>query len=84
VEHFGALEKPPFYALVVRPAITFTNGGLSIDAATRVLREDGRPVGGLLAAGADAGDVFGLGYCGGLAMAATLGVAAAQTAGFGF
>ncbi|MEJ1968637.1 MAG: FAD-dependent oxidoreductase [Rhizomicrobium sp.] len=83
VEHFGALDKAPFYALIVRPAITFTNGGLTINASTQILRADGWPVRGLLAAGSDAGDVFGLGYCGGLAMAVGLGIAAARTAGFG-
>jgi hypothetical protein len=25
-ENFGALDKPPYYALIVRPAITHTHG----------------------------------------------------------
>ena len=77
------LDKPPFYALVVRPAITHTHGGLSVDARARVLRSDGTAVQGLLAAGADAGDVYGTGYAGGLAMALAYGIEAARTAGFG-
>jgi succinate dehydrogenase/fumarate reductase flavoprotein subunit len=81
-ENFGALDRPPFYALVVRPAITHTHGGLSVDASARVLRSDGTPVRGLLAAGADAGDVYGIGYSGGLALALAYGIQAARTAGF--
>jgi succinate dehydrogenase/fumarate reductase flavoprotein subunit len=82
-EHCAALDKPPFYALVVRPAITHTHGGLSVDASARVLKEDGSPIPGLLAAGADVGDVYGIGYAGGLALALTFGIQAARTAGFG-
>jgi succinate dehydrogenase/fumarate reductase flavoprotein subunit len=81
-ENFAALDRPPFYALVVRPAITHTHGGLSVDASARVLRHDGTPVQGLLAAGADAGDVYGIGYSGGLALALAYGIEAARTAGF--
>jgi len=82
-ENFGALDKPPFYALVVRPAITATHGGLSVDVSARVLRPAGTPIPGLLAAGVDAGDVYGTGYCGGLALALAYGIEAARTAGFG-
>jgi succinate dehydrogenase/fumarate reductase flavoprotein subunit len=79
-ENFGAQDQPPYYALVVRPAITHTHGGLSVDRAARVLRPDGTPVEGLLAAGADVGDVYHLGYAGGLALAMAFGVQAALTA----
>lgn len=82
-ENFGALDARPFYALVVRPAITHTHGGLRIDASAHVLRPDDSPVGGLLAAGADAGGVYGMGYAGGLAMSLAFGIEAARTAGFG-
>jgi hypothetical protein len=75
------IDRPDFYALVVYPAITYTFGGLSIDGAARVLDADGSPISGLLAAGGDAGDVFGLGYAGGLAQAMSLGIIAASTAG---
>jgi len=81
-ENFSMLDKPPFYALVVRPAITHTHGGVSVDASARVLKADGSPVPGLFAAGADAGDVYGVGYAGGLALALTYGIQAARTAGF--
>jgi hypothetical protein len=79
-ENAAALDKPPFYALVVHPAITCTHGGLRVDDAARVLRADGAPVPGLFAAGGDAGDVYGLGYAGGLAAAITFGLRAVLTA----
>jgi succinate dehydrogenase/fumarate reductase flavoprotein subunit len=81
-EDFAALEKPPFYALIVHPAITFTFGGLTIDPQARVLDRDGTPVPGLFAAGSDAGGAFGRGYAGGLALAATFGITAARSAGW--
>lgn len=76
------LDKPPFYALVVHPAITFSYGGLTIDPHAHVLRADGSIVEGLLAAGSDAGGAFGTGYAGGLALAMTFGLEAARTAGW--
>jgi hypothetical protein len=76
------INKPEFYALIVRPAITFAFGGLSIDAYARVLDAHGVPIPGLLAAGGDAGDVYGVGYSGGLSQAMTLGMVAAATAGW--
>ena len=82
-DNFGALDKAPFYALVVRPAITHTHGGVHVDAAARVLNTDGIPVPGLFAAGADVDGVYGTGYAGGLALALAFGLQAASTAGFG-
>ncbi|WP_028219431.1 FAD-dependent oxidoreductase [Paraburkholderia oxyphila] len=76
------LNQPDFYALVVYPSITYTFGGLTIDANTRVLGPEAVPITGLLAAGADAGDVYGQGYAGGLAQAMSLGIVAAATAGW--
>jgi len=81
-ENGEPLDKAPFYALIVHPAITCTYGGLSIDPDARVLRPDGTPVPGLLAAGADAGDAFGIGYAGGLALAMAFGLRGAKTAGW--
>ena len=73
------IEVAPYYALEVRAAITFTHGGLRIDADTHVLGEDGAPIPGLLAAGADAGGVHAGGYGGGLATAGVFGLRAADT-----
>ena len=70
-------------ALVVRPAITATHGGLAVDEHARVLRADGSPVPGLFAAGADAGGIYGRGYAGGLALAMGFGIQAARAAGYG-
>jgi succinate dehydrogenase/fumarate reductase flavoprotein subunit len=73
------LVESPFYAIEVKPAITFTHGGLRIDTSARVLDSDGRPIPGLLAAGADAGGIFDGGYGGGLAAAGVFGLHAADT-----
>lgn len=81
-EDFRPLDKPPFYALIVHPAITFTFGGLTIDTGAHVLRADGSRVPGLFAAGSDAGGAFGQGYAGGLALAMTFGITAARSAGW--
>jgi succinate dehydrogenase/fumarate reductase flavoprotein subunit len=74
------LGEGPYYAMEVRPGITFTQGGLSVDEHARVLDSSGRQVGGLLAAGADIGGLYGGGYAGGLAQAAVFGLKAARTA----
>jgi succinate dehydrogenase/fumarate reductase flavoprotein subunit len=74
------LLDPPFHALEVRPAITFTHGGLRVDTSARVLDERGAPIQGLLAAGADIGGIYNGGYAGGLALACVYGMTAAQTA----
>ncbi len=74
------LLTPPYYVIEVIPAITHTFTGLTIDDQARVLREDGSPIPGLLAAGADAGGVFHRAYAGGLATALVFGLQAAATA----
>ena len=81
-EDFRPLDRAPYYALVVHPAITFTFGGLTIDTGGHVLREDGTRVSGLYAAGSDAGAAYGRGYAGGLALAMTFGITAARSAGW--
>lgn len=67
----------PFYALEAQAGVTATHGGLAVDTGARVLDSAGRPVPGLLAAGADAGNVHGGGYAGGLCFAAVFGLLAA-------
>jgi succinate dehydrogenase/fumarate reductase flavoprotein subunit len=74
------LTDPPYYVLEVTPAITFTFGGLLIDTDARVLSDDGEPIPGLLAAGADAGGLYVRAYAGGLAAALVFGLCAADTA----
>src|SRR3954447_24946128 len=74
------LPTPPYYVIEVIPAITFTFEGLRIDEQARILSADDQPIGGLLAAGADAGGVFHRAYAGGLAAALVFGLQAAATA----
>jgi succinate dehydrogenase/fumarate reductase flavoprotein subunit len=71
---------PPYYAMDVTAAITFTYAGLLIDASTRALDAAGHAIPGLLSAGADAGGTFARGYAGGLANAVVFGIRAATTA----
>jgi succinate dehydrogenase/fumarate reductase flavoprotein subunit len=68
------------YGVHVIAGITHTNGGIRIDAGTRVLREDGTAIDGLFAAGADAGGISTGGYSSGLASALVFGRIAAETA----
>jgi succinate dehydrogenase/fumarate reductase flavoprotein subunit len=68
------------YAVHVVAGITHTIGGLRIDDSARVLDEEGTPVEGLYAAGADAGGISGGGYASGLAAALVFGRIAAETA----
>ena len=74
------LLDPPFHALELRSAITFTQGGLRVDTSARVLDERGSPIPGLFAAGADIGGIYNGGYAGGLALACVYGMTAARTA----
>ena len=74
------LEEPPYYVIEVVPAITNTWGGLRVDDHARVLRADGSPIDGLLAAGADIGGLYQRAYGGGLAAGLTFGLRAAETA----
>lgn len=74
------LADPPYYVIEVVPAITFTFTGLRVDSAARVLGDDGEPIDGLLAAGADAGGLYVRAYAGGLAAALVFGLTAGETA----
>ncbi|NGO13636.1 FAD-binding protein [Streptomyces sp. HC44] len=74
------LDEPPYYVIETVPAITFPFHGVRIDDRARVLREDGEPLGGLLAAGSDTGGLWHRAYAGGLASALVYGLTAADTA----
>jgi succinate dehydrogenase/fumarate reductase flavoprotein subunit len=74
------LDEPPYYVIETVPAITFPFHGVRIDDRARVLGEDGRPIGGLLAAGSDTGGLWHRAYAGGLASALVFGLTAADTA----
>jgi succinate dehydrogenase/fumarate reductase flavoprotein subunit len=68
------------YAVHVIAGITHTIGGIRIDSKARVIHEDGTPIDGLYAAGADAGGISTGGYSSGLASALVFGRIAAETA----
>jgi fumarate reductase flavoprotein subunit len=73
----------PFMAIPIVPGITYTMGGVAIDAKAQVLDESGRPIPGLLAAGASTGGLEGgsnAAYLGGLLKAGVFGLIAAETA----
>ena len=74
------LTQPPFYAIRFLPGITVTYGGVRIDAFAQVLDSTGRPLGGLYAAGADAGGIYTRGYAGGLSMGLAFGRIAGREA----
>jgi tricarballylate dehydrogenase len=59
------LDTPPFYGFAVTCGITFTFGGVRIDAAGRVLDRSGHPIAGLHAAGEIVGGLFYHNYPGG-------------------
>ena len=61
----GPLDRPPFYAVEIRPGDLGTFAGLSTDAAARVLDRTGAPIPGLFAVGNDQASVFGGAYPGG-------------------
>jgi len=71
----------PFYALPVCAGITYTTGGLLIDAQARVLRGNQTPILGLYAAGSAVGGIEGgpqASYVGGLMKALVFGILAAE------
>jgi fumarate reductase flavoprotein subunit len=75
------VSTPPYYAVPLCAGITFTMGGIAIDASARVLRESGEPIAGLYAAGSCTGGLEGRGgahYLGGLIKAAVFGLLAAE------
>jgi succinate dehydrogenase/fumarate reductase flavoprotein subunit len=74
------VDEPPFRVVEVSPAITFPYGGLRVDEQTRVLRPDGTPIDGLLAAGSDVGGIMGPDYLGGLCASGGTALRAARTA----
>lgn len=79
--HALSLRVPPFYAVPVCVGLTYTMGGITIDAHARVLRPDGSVVPGLYAAGSATGGLDGgapRGYVGGLIKAMVFGALAAE------
>ena len=81
---FARPLSPPYWGVHITGALAHTQGGLLVDAHARVLRKDGAPIPGLLAAGGTVTGISGHGAAGyasgnGLAQAFALGMIAAET-----
>lgn len=75
------VREAPFVAIRMCAGITYTMGGMAIDADARVLDTSDRPIPGLYAAGSTTGGLEGgpvSGYVGGLAKAAVFGLRAGE------
>ncbi|MDO8276571.1 MAG: FAD-binding protein [Burkholderiaceae bacterium] len=75
------IEKGPFLAFPAVAGMTYTMGGISIDADTHVLDAQGVPIPGLYAVGCATGGLEGgekKGYVGGLVKSSVTGLRAAE------
>jgi tricarballylate dehydrogenase len=74
------IEQPPFYGYPLRPGITFTYMGVTVDERARIIMHDGRPSPNMTAAGElMAGNVLGRGYLAGFGL--TIGAVFGRIAG---
>ncbi|MEV4649299.1 FAD-dependent tricarballylate dehydrogenase TcuA [Saccharopolyspora sp. NPDC049357] len=76
-----ALDTPPYWGFAVGCGITFTFGGLHVDADARVLDVSGSPIAGLFACGEMVGGLFSGNYPGGSGL--TSGAVFGRLAGAG-
>ena len=77
-----SVSQPPYYAIPLAAGISYTMGGIAIDAQARVIARDGAPMPGLFAAGSCTGGIEGGplgGYVGGYLKAVGLGLIAGET-----
>jgi fumarate reductase flavoprotein subunit len=75
------IAKAPFYAFPACAGITYTMGGISIDASCRVLDANDQPISGLYAVGCATGGLEGgamKGYVGGLVKSSVTGLRAGE------
>lgn len=74
------VDTPPYYAYPLRPGITFTYLGVTVNRQARVVLESGKPAGNIFAAGEImAGNILGRGYLAGFGM--TIGTVFGRIAG---
>jgi tricarballylate dehydrogenase len=74
------IDRPPFWAYPLRPGITFTYLGVTVDEHARVIMQDGRPSSSVFAAGeVMAGNILGKGYLAGFGL--TIGTVFGRIAG---
>jgi succinate dehydrogenase/fumarate reductase flavoprotein subunit len=71
-----SLSSAPFYAIPVRPGVTFTTGGVRVNESCEALDRDGSPIPGIFVAGADVGAISLEMYVGGLSAALVTGLRA--------
>jgi 3-oxosteroid 1-dehydrogenase len=70
---WGAIAKPPFYAVKLSPSLEVAGSGIKTDEKARVLDWNGAPIHGLYAAGDVAvHDDFGTGYQAGLTLTSAM------------
>ena len=74
------LDTPPYYAYPLRPGITFTYLGLTVNDRSQVIMENDRPAPNIFAAGEImSGNILGQGYLAGFGM--TIGTVFGRIAG---
>ena len=74
------LDSPPFYGYPLRPGITFTYFGVTVNERSHVIMENDQPAQNIFAAGEImAGNILGKGYIAGLGM--TIGTVFGRIAG---
>ena len=75
-----AIDTPPFYGYPLRPGITFTYLGVTVNEQARVIMQDERPAKNIFAAGeVMAGNILRKGYLGGFGL--TIGSVFGRIAG---
>ncbi len=74
------LDRPPFWAYPLRPGITFTYLGVTVNEGARLIMKDDRPSPNIFAAGeVMAGNILGRGYLAGFGL--TIGTVFGRIAG---
>ena len=74
------LNSPPFYGYPLRPGITFTYLGVTVNEKAQVILQDDQPAANIFAAGEImSGNILGKGYMAGLGM--TIGTVFGRIAG---
>ncbi|HEU4341444.1 MAG TPA: FAD-dependent tricarballylate dehydrogenase TcuA, partial [Candidatus Binatia bacterium] len=74
------IDTPPYYGYPLRPGITFTYLGVTVDEQARVIMQDGRPAKNIFAAGeVMAGNILTKGYLAGFGL--TIGSVFGRIAG---
>ena len=74
------IDTPPFYGYPLRPGITFTYLGVTVNERAQVVMQDGRPATNIFAAGEImAGNILGRGYLAGFGL--TIGSVFGRIAG---